>query len=438
MQQKPLAVSVLLFCLFNATNAQWTIKHLNETSFSYENIIKFRDDSLGLFMGDNSVIMKTGDAGETWEAREPGTQVHFRDFQFVSDSVIYAVGDSKLMKSTDAGDTWYFVHGISGKYLYSLWFVNSDSGVVAGWDGIYRTVDGGNSWDTAWSITQSGYKFGELEQLNFPTAQTGYAIGRGVCKQSSLFEHFVLKSGDSGATWDSIKTFSRCSLASICFINRDTGFIGGGSGVIYKTSDGGTTWTESRVAENGVPVKSIRFISEMKGFAAGGIMVIFLKNGVLSIFFIAETKDGGETWMSYDTTGIPLNSIWYVNDTLGFVSGDYELIMKSNGPMDILPGDYPWYLIESGDIEEKMLPDSRINIYPNPTAGILFVRNMNPNNPIESIKLLNGSGKSVDVGNTVSENDLFQLDLSELTSGIYLIKIIFADNIEVEKIIKVN
>ena len=61
MQRRPLLVFLLFFWLCNVS-AQWAIKHLNETSWFYENILKFRDDSLGLCMGDHSVILKTEDA----------------------------------------------------------------------------------------------------------------------------------------------------------------------------------------------------------------------------------------------------------------------------------------------------------------------------------------------------------------------------------------
>ena len=435
MQRRPLLVFLLFFWLCNVS-AQWAIKHLNETSWFYENILKFRDDSLGLCMGDHSVILKTEDAGETWEAREPDINVNFRDFQFVSDSLVYAVGESRLVKSSDAGDTWHLFQSINGKRFNSLWFFSSDTGFVAGYDGIYRTVDGCSTWDTAWSITQSGYKYGVLKQMNFPTAQIGYAVGFGRNQHTNpSFDYFLLKSIDSGASWVSIKTFPD-PPESVCFINRDTGFVGTESGDIYKTSDGGSTWTGSQLAEYGIPVKSIQFISEMKGFAAGGFMVMLLKDGIYSNFLISETADGGETWKSYDTTGIALNSVWFVNDTLGFVSGDLELIMKSNGITDQLPGDYPWYLFGGGSIEQKKLPDSRISIHPNPTDGILFVRNMDSDRPIESIRLLSVSGQTIDITDVVSNKDLIQLDLSGLRSGIYFLRIIFADNMEGLKIIK--
>ena len=55
---------------------------------------------------------------------------------------------------------------------------------------------------------------------------------------------------------------------------------------------------------------------------------------------------------------------------------------------------------------------------------------------IESISLLNTSGQTIDIGNNVSNNDFIHLDLSDLTSGIYLIKIVFAEDFEVMKIIK--
>jgi photosystem II stability/assembly factor-like uncharacterized protein len=116
-------------------------------------------------MGDNSVILKSDNSGEIWKVINPGFPVNYKDFQFISDSIILAAGDnyrgttaSLLIKSADNGETWDSVTYFPGKQFYSIWFFNGDSGLVAGYDGIHRTVDSGLSWETSWGIVQSGYK----------------------------------------------------------------------------------------------------------------------------------------------------------------------------------------------------------------------------------------------------------------------------------------
>ncbi len=362
-------LTLFSFGLITGINAQWTIKHLDESSSYYDNVIKFKNDSMGLFMGDNSGIFKSADAGENWKPIHIETQINVNDFQFVDDSVVYAVGGSKIIKSADNGDTWIPIYSFSGKELNSTWFFNNDSGIVAGSGGIYRTRDPVNSWDTVWSIIQFGYKYGTLVGLSFPVAQTGYAIGEGRThlNTSHLFDNFLLKTSNSGLTWDTLKTFPY-HLTAIQFISEDTGFIGTDSDptIILKTTDAGNTWKESQVADYfGYTVRSIHFISEKTGFAAGAPYAMIPEGP--TFFFISKTMNGGESWETYDTTGIPLNSVFFINDTTGFVSGSFDLIMKSNGDTKGLPEDYPWYL--AVHIDESEMPDSQMKIYPNPTHG---------------------------------------------------------------------
>ena len=447
MRKKLLLLFLFLFGLFNVINAQWTIKNIDEPSFSYDNIIKFKNDSLGFFMGNNSVILKSNDTGETWNVINLETKVNIKDFQFIDDTIIYAVGDyyigsgeyltSKLIISRDNGDTWDSLVSFKGKQLYSLWFFNSDSGMLAGYDAIFRTVDSGDSWDTVWSITKFGYQYGELKQLIFSTSQIGYEIGMGRNQHNNPnFDHFSLKSNDAGLTWDTIKTF-QYPLTTIHFMNQDTGFIGteSSSSIILKTTDGGDTWNETQVAHYYNSVNSIHFTSNMTGFAAGSPSA-FIPEGPTS-FFISKTINGGVTWESYDTIGIPLNSIYYINDTIGFVSGSYSLIMKSSGKINGLPENYPWHLVGGGVyIDESESDKSQIKIYPNPTNGILYIQPYNLTQDIKSIKLISTAGYVMDIMEPLTDNDLITIDLSDLTPGIYLIQVIYSDRNELLKALK--
>ena len=442
-------LTLLIFTVFlfgyNAANAQWTVKHLEE-NFDNTGTVKFKNDSLGLFMGYGSTILKTTDIGETWNKIQITSDINIEDFQFIGDSCVIAIGDhypsngenitSKLIKSKNLGENWDSISTLTGKQLYSLWFFNNDSGFVAGYDGIYRTVNSASSWDTVWSVTQFGYEFGEVRQIFFPSSDIGYAIGVGWNQSSNpSLEDFLLKSTDSGVTWDTIKTFRNSSLASMFFVNQDLGFIGTGIGRLFKTTDAGNTWDEKQISNSGNDIKSIQFLSETKGFATGGT-TDYPTSGGGSNFFISKTIDGGENWTSYDTTGIALNSIYFINDTTGFVSGDNELIMKSNGQINKLPENYPWYLIKGMDVDEIKLQNSNIKIYPNPTSGILYIQCINSNKKVEKINLINASGQMVNIGKIDTNNQVIRLNLSDLTSGIYLLKVEYPEHTETMKIIK--
>jgi photosystem II stability/assembly factor-like uncharacterized protein len=435
-------IFIFSFLFFQPAFAQWSIKNLNENSF-VEGSVKFMNDTAGLFMGNNSVVMKTTDAGETWIRKNLAFVINTQDFQFVNDSTIVAVGFSEgstnlfstLIRSGDLGETWNSISVFPGKQLRSLWFFNSDSGLVAGYNGIYRTADMGNSWDTVWSITGFGYRYGELRDLAFTPSGTGYASGIGRNQHNNpSFDDFLLKSADSGVTWEPIKTFPGESLASICFINADTGFVGT-NGRIYKTTDGGSNWTGIQLNDLWNSVESIQFISETNGFATGGAMN-YLTSGAGGHFFISATTDGGETWAVYDTTGIPLHSIYFIDDSTGFVSGDHELIMKTENSITGLPDDYPWHLVGSMNTDEQQLSGSGIKIYPNPTTGNLFIEQVNPAEEIKSVSIINASGQTITTKKQISYSGPVHFDLSGVQPGLYLIRIEYTGNARFMKVIK--
>jgi hypothetical protein len=210
---------------------------------------------------------------------------------------------------------------------------------------------------------------------------------------------------------------------------------GGDEILILKTTDGGITWKEIQIPDihHGNVVKSLHFISDLTGFAAGA-PTAFIPEGPTS-FFISKTINGGNSWEIYDTIGIPLNSVFFINDTIGFVSGSYNLIMKSNGKISGLPADYPWYLPGIGDyLEENEMIHS--TIYPNPTDGMIWIKQIRGSQQVNSIKLLTVAGHLIRILEPLGGNELMRIDVTDLPPGMYLIQIIYPDSTELFKILK--
>lgn len=425
---------LLILACSSGLDAQWAIKHLDEDAFTEHSIIRFRSDSVGLMMGDNATILKSVDAGETWNMSDPGFQLHIRDFQFIGDTVIYAVGDQILIRSADDGDSWNSIANFPGMQMNVLWFINHDTGMVAGYDAILRTDDGGNAWDTVWSITGFGYNYGELADISFPDHDTGYAIGVGRTQNDeNLFENFVVKTVDKGITWDSIHIFDQTTLQTLFFINPDTGFVGTEDGSIFKTVDGGMTWNKHNVVEfEDLPVLSIHFISDQTGYATGSLNIMILDSKGTRRFFISQTEDGGETWQTYDTTGLNLHSIHFLNDSVGFVSGEYNLIMKSSGEISGLPGDYPWHLVKAGHIEKHDPLDASVNIFPNPTRGMVTIKTGDTGPCTVSVSDL--KGRLLYSGHT--SNPTIAIDLTPFAGGIYVITVRSPEHLVNQKVIR--
>jgi photosystem II stability/assembly factor-like uncharacterized protein len=432
MIQKLILLSLILCWAGHGLHAQWTVMHIDENAYTLQSKIKFLDDSTGLYMGSNSIILKSKDAGETWYSIEVETGINFTEFQFVNDSVIHAVGyrtsgtkqgwDSKMIRSEDRGDTWNSVADFSGKQLMSLWFFDNDTGLVADSGGIYRTVDSGAIWENVWSFSQYGYYTGEFRKLCFPSEQVGYTVGSGIVQTPLSIDNLLLRTSDAGLTWDIVHTFSH-SLTTVHFINQDTGYIGTECGMVLKTTDGSNTWKETQVSGWGSAVNSIHFISANTGFATGSPLVYPTKASGLS-FFVAKTIDGGENWVSYDTIGIPLNSIYFLNDSIGFVSGLYGLIMRTEGRIDQLPDDYPWHLAGVTNIIEinpEFRKESRVKLYPNPANDVLHVDIDHSLLPSTEIIIYNVQG--VALKHKHVNGYTHTISLGDLHKGLYFVRI---------------
>jgi photosystem II stability/assembly factor-like uncharacterized protein len=440
-------ILVILILQFSVeANAQWSVKHLDvsKSTQGWKNLVKFENDSLGLFMGDNSLILKSTDAGETWNPKVIDFKMNLNDFQFVGDSIVYAIGDadfengesrvSILIKSVDDGETWDSIASFPRQVMMTLSFLDTNTGIVAGYSGIYRTSNSGKTWNSVWDISRFPDWVIEPQQIIFANSQVGFAVGGGGPLHGSS-KNLLLKTNDSGLKWDTLSSFKQY-LTSIYFINADTGFVGTEPGILYKTVNGGISWREMEITEFWNRISSIQFISDKIGFVVGHHRAM-TGGWYPTSFFISKTTDSGETWNTFNSPGISLNSIYFVNDTTGFVSGDFSLIMKSNGKIDELPSNYPWDLVDDGsgvkDIDD---PNSLVKIFPNPTNGILNIQLKNTDQTVQAIRLLSSSGQLINIGKPNLNSGNIQFDLSGLVSGMYFLQVSFSGKTELVKVLK--
>jgi hypothetical protein len=77
---------------------------------------------------------------------------------------------------------------------------------------------------------------------------------------------------------------------------------------------------------------------------------------------------------------------------------------------------------------------SNIKLYPNPTSNILYVNGID-DKPIRNIYLISPNGATINM-NFFKKINTIELNLNELPTGVYILKIIFDDGIYVDKIIK--
>ena len=108
------------------------------------------------------------------------------------------------------------------------------------------------------------------------------------------------------------------NLTSIYFINSTTGWASGDSGVVIKTTNGGTNWTVQN-STTALPLLSIMFADENTGWAAGG----FDDGNPLCYhnIIVIKTTNGGTAWtQQINGIGFLYNDLFVVNNQTAYIT----------------------------------------------------------------------------------------------------------------------
>ena len=211
--------------------------------------LSFPNVNTGYIVTKYGGIYKTSNAGGNWIVQiAPRTNgKYFNSCKFLDVNTGFAAGNY-LYKTTNGGINW-FDQNIEGWYN-SIYFVDNQTGYAVGYinnngyqGSIYKTTDAGNSWN------QTIYGNQILSSVYFPSYSTGYI---------TTWWGEIVKTTNSGVSWQSYKTITPNSLYSTFFINDYTGYLGGLSGTILKTTTGGVPIGIKPIS-NSVPDKFILY-----------------------------------------------------------------------------------------------------------------------------------------------------------------------------------
>jgi photosystem II stability/assembly factor-like uncharacterized protein len=242
------------------------------------------------------VIYHTKDGGKTWELQvgDPGSSDRgFSDLRFVDATHGFAVqgstGTTHKLFSTSDGQTW-IPSGTVPEHRYDYLFTTPTTGLAADWARqIIRTTDGGRKWQPVYrckikaeiaGLTREADCY--IHSIHFPDPSVGYAIGGPLPEDAG---NVLAKTEDGGATWTAwvVLPGERASESSLWFTDANTGVLRTQDGKMFRTADGGKTWTGVSGQAEGKPDIS---------FADGevGWMVRYRK--------MVYTANGGKSWLS--------------------------------------------------------------------------------------------------------------------------------------------
>lgn len=126
----------------------------------------------------------------------------------------------------------------------------------------------------------------------------------------------IYKSSDGGLTWTAQVSGTTRRLHRVQFVSTTTGWIVGDGAVILKTVDGGSTWTRQDPPTT-QGLHRLSFVSASTGWA-------------LNLEGVLKTTDGGATW-TLTPVGDRLVALSFVDTQRGWIGGDGEVWSTVDG-----------------------------------------------------------------------------------------------------------
>ena len=393
------------------------------------------DDNTIFVCGQNGVILKSTNGGESWVEKYRRAGCQMTEICFADQNNGYAVCDSTLddyyshqwflVKTCDGGETWNDVGNpvfswvesytaLSRQFVRTEMFLNdTDNLVVAvSFDGIYRSTDGGATMrklDNDFTINETrgiffednvGYLLWDYGDDDFLYPEERRA---GVAKTEDFGETWVLRENVADNTegisyahfYDKnhIRLFGVFQVSEYnCYGLLDTydGFdsfemVGGGTYSYFQYYE---EYIRAKFTENGWGV-SMLWEEDMPGVGRA----------------VSYTEDDGLSWTNYSGYGLPTYRLYDIDgtDTTFYISCAEGEVLKNR----------QFTLMGTGENVSQV-----VAVYPNPAKDRVVIEGIE----VAEVQVYNALGQLV---KTVKDNN--EINVESLPEGVYMLRITDAE-----------
>ena len=370
------------------------------------------------------------------------------NIKFIDNNIGYCIGeDGVIIKSTDGGENWTDI-SFSTKSFRQMYFVDTLTGIITDDSTIYKTVDGNNFVDISNNFTLNNYDL-VIQSISFKN-QFGIIKIRYVNPNNVLdvlYKSF--KSFNFGDTWQEINDIYPNEfyyvLDSITYYS--VGFN------LHKTIDGGTNWDTIQNINFSFPPSQETFIIFPNNTGVATVVYTY-EYAVFDLNTKTLSQSATGWYRSFDfisNKGFYLNGGFTGNNNL-FVSHDYGVTISevynfeanyTFFSIDFINGNIGFVCGEDGNIikitnantlniNENILAD-KIKIFPIPASNIIEIKTAQKLE-IEYIEIIDIRGKLI----KSYKNNLEKLNISDINSGMYILRIKTENGILTTKIVIEN
>lgn len=300
----------------SVAGGRWTSRYRTEPYSAAHTKMEFVDCNTGMAAGGASVTVTT-DGGRNWINRARA------DFQALNisisgmtlpaaDRAYFATSAGTIYRSPDLGvtmdplfsDANFQMNDVAAVGRDSIWAVANSSFSVPTANrtsAVFRSVNNGTTWQRLGTFP-TGSTAPTLSRIAFPSRQVGYIAGsRG----------FIYKTTDGGITWTNVSPPAHANNASATYVeiqalDENTVFAVTNpfpNKIVYRTTNGGATWTN--ISGN---------IDALGTGNIVGIMMHDANNGYLSSGAqLLVTNNGGTSWR------LDISPSYSIFETIAFV-----------------------------------------------------------------------------------------------------------------------
>jgi photosystem II stability/assembly factor-like uncharacterized protein len=377
-----------------------------------------------------------------WQTIPSGTTKHLTSISFGNAQVGYISGtDGLLLRSTSGGQSWSslshsgLVFNTASPDIVHVNFLSAAVGyaIVGNWTNpvytgsLYKTTDSGKSWA---SINAGNIA---ATRTFFFDANNGFCIG------AAFFAGRTLVKQSTGA-WGPQQQFSNDPshfFYGIDFRSTSVGIVGGDSGYVYRTFDGGNNWEKVKTAVD-TTIRSLKYLSDNTIIGgsdnSGGAIIISHDTGrtwqldmnTLTFAYpaikgvVASKRDsfiavghasfGGGIMLWVDSGHVyndgarqPLNDVAMRDDSTAYAVGDSGLILVKRRPALGVGGP-------------KLTEE--LKIYPNPAAASFNVETPAPH----TLRMYDASGRRVLTEDNPAKKHT--IPVRSLSAGMYMVEVL--------------